>query len=577
MSLKSDPTLARATLGVALAGAALWATSGLLTGVASRSTVAVAAPGAVARGDEPWRAEAGPPEELARLEVLLDGAPQGDSVVQPSGAVEVPLAGLAPGYHQIELRTRRRGDRVHSVMSSVLVGPFAARVAAPEERRCGLSAQISTAALERVLLPVVRERLLAATRSVELLGPATRLERFVITPTPGGVRFDVALAGRNRVEVHGALAVAVGRRLELRLRGLDEVEFTGELRTKATVGGAAVGAVVTGPLAPLGAVAGYLLTDRYIDGRARDEVQRRLEQALRKLDDVELIPERAELIPGEPRSRVALAPCERGELDPARGVTLRLAISPDVDASALRELASPGPVDHGVRLPDPAPLPEGTDVQLDLSIDAVNALLDAWTAAGLLEDRVADAGLLARANESLAEWTTLQLRRVGPRLPPALAPATDEGWSVSIGELELELDGVDTSKFSAVTVGGLGRLWPHFDEDDGTLRLAGELGRLWLSCERADVAPAPDASALRIAAAVVREPCFGAMLEVATFDEKLNRALAPGSGRLPALDVRGLLRRESAPLRPGGLELERLWSEHPEGAPGVLRVRAAIR
>ena len=91
----------------------------------------------------------------------------------------------------------------------------------------------------------------------------------MITPTPGGVRFDVALAGRNRVEVHGALAVAVGRRLELRLRGLDEVEFTGELRTKATVGGAAVGAVVTGPLAPLGAVAGYLLTDRYIDGRAR--------------------------------------------------------------------------------------------------------------------------------------------------------------------------------------------------------------------------------------------------------------------------------------------------------------------
>ncbi len=577
--------LPRAALGLGLAGGALWASTRLMTQAATRAPVTVTTAGGASAGEQgSWRAEAGPPEELERLEVLLDDALQEDAAAGPSGQVELSLEGLAPGYHRVELRTRRRGGRVHSVTSAVLVGPFADREEPPDAQRCGASVQISAEALKRVLLPVVRARLLSATRDTELLGPSTRLERFEITLIEGGARFDIALAGQNRVAAAGELSLRVPTlgRLELELVSLAAVSFTGELRTKATVGGAAVGAVITGPLAPLGALAGYIAVERYIEGRAHDEVQARVEQALKKISAAPLLPERVTLIPGEPRAEVELALCEPARLDPTLGASLRLSITPALDPSELRQLAAPGPVDHGVTLPAPARLPSGTDVQVDMSIDTLNRLLELWTAAGVLEERVASAGLLARANETLAEWTTLQLERLAPRLPPALGlpGETDEdgAWSISIGDLELGLTGVDTARFSAVTIGGLGRVWPHYDEERGELRLAAELEKIWLSCERqgaAAIAVAPGEPATL--PAVVREPCFGALLEVATFSEQLNAALAPGAARLPGLDVRGLLQRKTERLRPGGLELERLWSEHPEGAPGVLRIRGAVR
>jgi hypothetical protein len=73
---------------------------------------------------------------------------------------------------------------------------------------------------------------------------------------------------------------------------------------------------------------------------------------------------------------------------------------------------------------------------------------------------------------------------------------------------------------------------------------------------------------------VVRVPCFGALLELATVDEQLNAALGPGAASMPALDLRALLRARGAAL--ADIELGDLWVEGVADAPGILRVRARL-
>jgi hypothetical protein len=55
------------------------------------------------------------------------------------------------------------------------------------------------------------------------------------------------------------------------------------------------------------------------------------------------------------------------------------------------------------------------DVRVDLSIDAVNAVVDAWTRSGLLAERVRAAGWVPRVDEQLREWTTPGARGRRPR------------------------------------------------------------------------------------------------------------------------------------------------------------------
>jgi len=75
----------------------------------------------------------------------------------------------------------------------------------------------------------------------------------------------------------------------------------------------------------------------------------------------------------------------------------------------------------------------------------------------------------------------------------------------------------------------------------------------------------------------VLTPCFGALLELGEVEQRLDALLAPGTGRLPALDIRALLRTRTQALRAEGLDVDDMRLEVPAGQPGVLRVRARLR
>ncbi|MEZ4429025.1 MAG: hypothetical protein R3A51_15250 [Nannocystaceae bacterium] len=554
------PTSSAAALGLGLAVSLLGLASAGIDG-AHAPALTLEAPRDHAASDGRYRVRVEPPEERARVEVSVDGAPRSDGP-DHDGHLELALAG--PGLRRVAVVSRRRGDRQSAIVDGVLVGPFATRDAARE--RCGLSLQISARALERIAVPALRERLLAVARQNPLLGEDAVVERLELRLLPGAARFEVALAGAHRIATAGVIDIRSRgeRALDLRLRSLGEVVFTGTLRDQARYGGAAVGAVITGPLAPLGAVAGYVIVDRYIDDRAREELETRLTAALAEVSGVALLPEAASLAGDDPRARVGLALCEPVVVDPSLGVIATLRLAPAAARDDL-PLATPGPVDLGVALPPAAPL-AGEDVRVDLSLDAVNALLDAWTRSGLLGELTHDHGLLDRARAGLGEWTTLELRELIPRLPPVVGLPDDDApagaLSVGLGGVELAVDGVDP-RFSAVVVGGQGHVWPEVD--GGVIALRARVDQLWLTCERDDGR-----------AGVTLDPCFGALLTHSTVAEQLNVRLSEESGRLPSLDAAALLRERTAAVREGGLHLAELAVTRPNGAPGILRLSARV-
>jgi len=227
--------------------------------------------------------------------------------------------------------------------------------------------------------------------------------------------------------------------------------------------------------------------------------------------------------------------------------------------------ASPGPVVRGVSLPGREG-GRGEDVRVDLSIDVVNALLHAWTGNGLLVDRVASAGWTARVDHELKQWTLLSLAGLRIERPPVVM-AADQGkagpegdaWALSFGGLQLDLRGGAAA--GAVVAAGRGWVTPKFDAERGRLELGGRVDRLRITCVEGEVLA----------------PCFGALLELGEVESRLDALLSPGTGRLPSIDLRGLLRSRGRALRPEGLDVAAMELAVPAGHPGVLRVTARLR
>ncbi|MBA3547866.1 MAG: hypothetical protein H0T76_15390 [Nannocystis sp.] len=567
-----------ALLGLGLTGM-VFAGSGLVLQDSARAEpfrVEVAAPGAVAASSLAlrWTGRVKPGELAGRVQAKVDGVVVAASV--DGEAVALDLGAAGPGVHLIELELRQQGGRTQTVTDTLLVGPFAAvdapvledRIKEADLSTCGLSLTIAESAIQRLLVPPLRERLLGAAQASPLLGPDTVLEQAELTLLRDVMRVRITLAGLNRVGVDAfVIALPRGPRgLELSLLRLGPVEFSGQLRTRATMGGAAIGAAVTGPLAPLGALGGWWVTDRYIERRARREVHEQLETGLAQASSLPLLPEQAELVIGEPRSAVALQFCGPVTIEAGTGIATRL---------ALRSLApgdgpGPGPVRRGVVLESGPVLGdmsgETADVQLDLSIDAVNALLHAWTDNGLLGDLAAGAGWVPQVDAELQAWTRLHFAGLKIVRAPVLM-AADQGvsapgepaWALSFGGLRLDLRGGEA--VGDLVVAGRGWVRPRFDAASGRLELGGMVDRLRLGCVDG----------------VVLTPCFGALLELGEVERRLDALLAPGTGRLPAIDVRALLRTRTRELRAEGLDVEALRLEVPAGQPGVLRVRARLR
>ena len=586
---------------MARAGDARWALAGLALALLAYGTsgqvlrdsaraeplrVAVVPPLAVVTTGEGlrWTGRVQPGALAGRLTALVDGVEVAAEVVEDVVRVELGAAG--PGHHLVELTLAQQGGRVQTVTDAVLVGPFAVSSfhgssGLEGSEPCALRLTVAAGAIDRLVMPVVRERLLAVARATPLLGAETTLERAEVTLEAGRVRVRVAVAGLNRVGIDATFAASSSgpRGLALRLEQLGPVEFSGALRTKVTVGsaaagGAAVGAALSGPLAPLGALAGYVLADSLIARRARQEVDGAIRGGLALVSGVDLLPEVVELLVGEPRSAAELAFCGPLEILAGVGISAGFSLRPkaaDGDGPSIVKIsgevvtgeegawgASPGPVVQGVVLPGPGDMASGDDVRVDLSIDAVNAVVDAWTRSGLLAERVRAAGWVPRVDEQLREWTTLSLAGVGLTRAPVVMPAGQQ-WALSFSGLQLYLRGGEAA--GAVLAAGRGFIRPHFHAETGVLELGGAVDRLRLTC----------------VAGHLLAPCFGALLELGEVETRLDAALAPGTGRLPGLDVRGLLRAGTAEFKVGGFDVDALAVTVPPALPGVLRVTARLR
>src|SRR5690606_23944633 len=199
-----------------------------------------------------------------------------------------------------------------------------------------------------------------------------------------------------------------------------------------------------------------------------------LAAALAEVSKIALVPEQAELVVGEPRSRASLRFCTVAI--EAGGIAAHLSLQParpepqtSEEAARVRTrlAAIPGPALHGIALTPLRPVAPRADAEVELTLDAVNALLDAWTANGLLAALMARAQWVERVDLALAEWTTLGLARIEVGLPPSLSPGTGDGWALTIAGLQLVMTGIEGEDPGAVLLAGRGIVRPHYDAARG--------------------------------------------------------------------------------------------------------------
>lgn len=507
-------------------------------------------------------------------------------------------ASRVPGWHFIEVRVDRRGGRRESVIDPILVGRFSqpgerpqgpapppnelirprgwlentldtnqvaivGEAASDVNDRCDIALSASQELVEALVVPLFEAQALPKLRENQNMGPDTELREAKLELRDHTVHFELELAGENTLAVSGLVAIWVDehRQLHLQLIELEHVDFKGELRTQAQSlgagGGALVGGLIAGPLAPIGALAGWWLADEYVTDKARDVVRTQLDEGLAELSGVELLPASIELLPGEPRSRVELGFCKRTGVQPG-GLVAGLWIEPSHDAPARFDLGVPGSMITGAQPSFVALDEDGSeDLRLELTLDLVNALLTEWTRSGLLLDALQVPRLLEQANGELHEWTPLQLTALRPTRPPLMSPAGGpaQGWSFGLGGLVVETTGAETP-WGTIRVGAEGTLQPIWDPDAGVLKLSGSLDRLAVGC----VKPSEDRSALR--------PCFTSVLEAVELRERIDARLRPDAEGMPTLELRGLLAEKLA-LAITDLELSR-------PLPGVLRLSADV-
>jgi hypothetical protein len=431
---------------------------------------------------------------------------------------------------------------------------------------------VSEEAVRRIVGPVVRDQALEALRRSEYFGPETTVVDDQVQLVPGGAVFAYAFSGENRIAVAGRVAVERGgpRRLAARLEELGQVKFEGKARSDAQALGAGGLGAVGCALGPLGCVAGgvvgWIAADRYVTKKAREVALREIRGALARVSSADVFPEQAELIVGEPRSIVRLAFCDEIEIGPRIGITGRLLAAPQ-DARAPDQWGAPGVVDFGITLP-PHPEAPAADLRVDLTLDAINALLDAWTRNGLLLDMLEEAGVRVRGNELLAEYTTLRLDALEARLPPVVSmrPAAAGSWHVAVGDLLLRAHDTNRDKTWALAVGGRGEAGIAFDEATGVVTLHGRISNAHLTCEA------------NAEGGVALTPCFNSVLDLDALAEGYNEKLQPGSDVLPRMDLRQVVRKRTEGVAgPHGLHIESVQISRAPETRGVLRILAIAR
>lgn len=541
-----------------------------------------------AGGGPSWTARITPASELERVAVRVDGRTLGPGEFDgrkarrdlDAGTLGLGLESLEPGWHFVELDLERRGGRHEGAVAPVLVGDFARPTPSPAEARCDLKLSASEALLRSLVKPMLERELLPQLRAVDQLGPETELREATLELRDDALRFELEIAGVNTLAMSGVVALFIDDQgqLQAKLVTLSEVDFRGKLRNQARGAGAGGGALVAGivapPLAPVGAAVGWWLADDFVTDKARELVRAEVEDGLEQISGVELLPGAVELIPGQPRSRVRLGFCEQTRVRQS-GVVAGLWIEPDRPEGPTRvhDLGVPGPfVVASAAAPPPAG--DDADLQLDLSVDLINALLYEWTATGLLAEQLHEPAALERANAELSEWTPLRLAGLRPTRPPALSPRVvpnaapnEADFEFGIGGLELALEGMDPAdieaRWGALSVAVGGRVGLAWDADAAELNLRASLQHLSLTCVReGESESGASGKDARI------DGCFSEILDAAQVRERVDAQLQPESAALPSLALGALLSEEL------GLALDALELSRPD--PAHLRVSARV-
>ncbi|PRQ08815.1 hypothetical protein [Enhygromyxa salina] len=516
-----------------------------------------------------WRGLVQPAAERERVTVSVDGSAVEVRGRADAGELELPLLDLAgaPGWHFVELGIDRRGGRSERIVDPILVGRFASNTDTNTNtnvKPCGATFTASPQLVRSLVIPMLEREVLPALRANEHMGPDTKLSKAQLDLRDDVVHFELEVAGHNTLAVSGVVVVAIINERELfaELVTLGEVEFRGALRNKArgvgAGGGALIGGLISGPLAPVGAAAGWFLADKFVTNKAREVVREQIDDGLAQLSGVELLPTHVELVPGRPSSRVGVGFCEQTGVR-ATGLFAGLWVVPEPGPSVF-ELGVPGPLITGAT-PTAEPLGAAEDLRVELSIDLVNALLTSWTANGLLAELIGEQRVLAHANDELASWTPLRLGGLHPTRPPTLTPSggPDAGWAYGLGGLQITLTGVDEQPWGQVFVAAAGTLSPSWNSETGELGLIGSLDRLDITC--AQPAESGAGQALR--------GCFSEVLEAAEVRERIDAHLRPGARNLPKIALRELLVDEL------GIQLGDLIMTRPR--PGLLRLAASLR
>ncbi len=528
-------------------------------------------------GSDTWRARVVPIQDAARVQLRVDGqlipAPPGladgqieltrDALLAASG-----LDGVDPGWHFVEAAIERRGGRREAITEGLLVGSFAT-IAPPTPagpgqlpERCDVALSASERLLQALLVPQLEARVLPELQANAYMGPDTKITHARLELLDDAIRFELELSGENTLGVSGVIAAWVDgeRKLQAKLVALGEVEFRGTLRTQARAvgagGGAIVGGLIFGPLAPVGAFAGGWLADDFVSDKARSVVRSQIDAGLDELSGVELLPESLELLPGESGSRVRLGFCSRTRVR-GDGLVAGLWVVPEQGEQRF-ELGVEGSLVTGTT-PTFEALGGDEDLRVELSLDLLNAFLTEWTRSGLLLDKLELGASLERANAELDEWTPLQLSGLRPTRPPVLTPAggPQQGFVFGLGGLEVELSGVEEQPWGKVLVTSEGTLQLDWQEESRTLKLSGSLDRLALTCVQAS----EDGAALL-------RPCFVSVLEAVEVRERIDERLRTDD-RMPAIALGDLLAERL------DLSLDSLSLERPH--PGLLRLSAKVR
>ncbi|GEM_PF-1917699 len=548
-----------------------------------------------ALGPLTWRAEAGPPRDLERVTASVDGQSAEVERDLSRGSLSVSLPGLedAPGWHFVEVVVERRGGRRERSVDPILVGHFG-RSRAPGETggagggaggagsrpACGVAMSVSPALIQRLLRPMLEAELMPELRKVEQLGPDTQLREAKLELRDDALRFELEVAGVNSLALSGVVGVWISETgtLEVKLVTLGKIEFHGRIRNRArgigVGGGALLGGLISGPLAPVGAAVGWWLADELVTDQAQKIVREQAEEGLAAFSGLDLLPERVALVPGRPESTVELGFCALTRVRKT-GVRAGLWVRPvrgtGDAANPEFDLGVPGPLVTGVEIPDqPLDVNAGEDLRLELSIDLVNALVLRATETGLLSELAGEQEALVEANRELAAWTPLRLSGLEPTRPIVLTPVggPEAGWAFGFGGLEVGLTHIDgpaastevDARWGRLALAGAGTVALAWDPEAGTLGLSGTLDRLELGCLRSS----PERPGWTHV-----DGCFSEVLEAADLRGRIDAQLRPGPGAssLPSLALGSLL-GEALGLHIESLELSR---------PGPSRLRLSAQ